>query len=117
MTISELSEYEQYEREQNLINEEFPNAQFTISIPYNELEEIVSLKSTIYILDRRYCYCNQHNPLPTQTFTITSNRSPITKKIVLKQLIRQNLDITCNHHFLEGFHKLNDNTFELMTGS
>ena len=110
--------YDQFENEKNMINQEFPNTQFTISIPYNELDNVVSMDSTIYILDSRYCYCNEHNPLDTRIFKITSNR-PITNRIVLKELIRQRLSIDCNHHFVEGFHKLNNNPrmFEILTGS
>ena len=108
-------EESEYMLELDKIYEELPNARFSIAIPYNELDTIVSLKSEIFIKNSRSCYCHKI-PLDTQIFRINSTK-PITNRTILKQLISQNLDIKCNHNFVEGFQKLNENTFDIITGS
>jgi len=112
MTIAEKT-YEDYEHEFNLINTDFPNARFTIAIDYDKLDDVLSLQRTIYVLDKRECYCYCNNPVETKVFKITSNE-PISNRIVLKELIRRGHTLDCNHHFLEGFHQLNSAMFEIM---
>jgi len=102
-------------RELDEIYKALPNAKFSIAIPYNEMDTIVSLKSEIFIAHSRSCYCHSKQ-LDTEIFRINSTK-PITNRTILKQLISQNLDIKCKHHFCEGFAKLNDNTFDMITGS
>ena len=104
-----------YMWELDKIYKELPNARFSVAIPYNELDTIVSLKSEIFITHSRSCYCHR-KPLDTQIFRINSI-NPITNRTILKQLISQNLDIKCSHHFVEGFDKLDDNIFDIITGS
>ena len=116
MSVMEMNtEEEEHMRELDEIYKAFPNAKFSIAIPFNEMDTIVSLKSEIFITHSRTCYCHR-KPLDTQIFRINSI-NPITNRTILKQLISQNLDIKCSHHFVEGFDKLNENTFDIITGS
>lgn len=110
--------YEQYEKLQKLIDNEFPNANFTISIGYDKLDDLLSYERTIYILDSRKCYCYKNNSYNTKIYKITSDKL-ITYRLALNELIKQGLTLDCNHCYFEGFHKLkeNSNTFEIMTGS
>jgi len=116
--ITAEQEYEDYLNEQNRINTELPNAKFTISIDYDKLDNVISMQRIIYILVTKSCYCYGDNPMDTQIFKITSN-NVITNRLVLKELIKKELVLDCNHSYVEGFHMLNNNSniFEIMTGS
>lgn len=105
-----------YENVQNNIINQFPNAKFTIAIDYDKLDNVVSLQRTIYILDNRQCYCYNDDPFNTKVYKITTDKV-ITNRLILQELIKQGLTLDCNHFFIEDFHMLNSNTFEIMTGS
>ena len=113
-------EEEQYFRELDMINKEFPNIKFSIAIPYNQLNDIVSLQHTIFIINQPTCYCYKTQVKPKkQVFRITSTKSPITFRIIFKQLMLQNYSLKCNHHFIEGIFPISghSNMFDFMLGS
>lgn len=107
--------YEDYMHEINLMNTDFPNAKFTISIDYNKLDDVLSLQRTIYVVITMNCHCygNGNN---AEVYKITSDE-PISNRIVIKELIRRGFKLDCDHFFVEGFRKVNSSMFEIMTGS
>ena len=96
----------------------YMDAEFTIAIPSNELDNVVSTDKTISIKHTRSCYCYGDKPLPTQFFTVKcDDNQSLTNKYIIQELIKQNLRMNCNHVYLEGFHYLHDNVYETMMGS
>jgi hypothetical protein len=110
------SDYE-YEKKQNLIDNMFPNANFTIAIDIDELDEIITNEENIIVKSIYNCYCYDNYPRNTEYFYIKGKR--ITNKYILEELIRQNLILDCNHHFIEGFMKNPKSSCEfiIFTGS
>ena len=109
------AEYETYVAEQEQIEAMFPNAQFTISISLSDLDDQITDESTIVVKQSYGCYCYDANPRNTDWIVVKSTK--ITNRVVLNELIKQNLNLECNHRYVEGFHQLTDCQFEIMTGS
>ena len=108
---------EEYHNEVEQINIMFPNAQFTISIDIEEMDELITHKDHITIKNSYDCYCYDNCKKNTDFFYIKGEN--ITCRYVIKELIKQGLELNCNHHFLEGFYKTpgSDFQFELCLGS
>ena len=111
---------EEYEHEQRLIDEMFPTAKFSISIDYNDINELVTKYKNIVVKNTYNCYCYDNHPRKTDYFYIKST-SPegITYRFLIEELIRQDLCLECNHRFVEGFMRSGDSEcqFEIITGS
>ena len=105
----------QYELECEKIEEEFPNAKFTISIPYDELDEIITNEKEILLKYRYNCYCNENKKKKIERFIVKGDC--ITNRLCINKLIDEGFDLGCNHHFLEGFNENSDYEFEIFTGS
>ena len=108
-----------YMREIELINAEFPTAKFSIAIDYDKLDEVISLERTIYILNKPTCYCYEGRDKPKkEVYKIISN-IPITYRILFKKLISQNYSLKCNHSFVENIFLLEGqtNVYDFMLGS
>lgn len=109
---------EEYEEEMRKIEEEFPNAKFTIAINYDDLDEKITDEKQIVIKNAYTCYCYEGNYRPTDYFIVSNDN--ITNRIVIQELIRQGFDPDCNHNFLEFFHKTSNSDsieFEMYMGS
>lgn len=104
--INELT----YEGEQLYLEQQFGRPDFDISIPINELDEVVSDNPEIVIKNTYGCYCYTGCYRPTDYFVIRANR--ITNRVIIHELIRQGFDPRCNHIFLEGFNKCNPCSIE-----
>lgn len=116
ITVSD-DDMKTYDDEMKLINKMFPNAQFSIAIDYSIMSELLTKLSKIVILRPYNChYCNMSKRV--DKYVIEKNKSTcMTYKHVISSLIKQGMCLDCDHHFLEGFHKVGEGVFEIVTGS
>ena len=106
---------EEYQTEADAIDAMFPDAKFTVSIDIDELDVIVSTEPVIMIKNTYNCYCYNGCTKKTEWYSIRG--SSITNKYILNELIRQGLELECNHRYIEFFHKISECQFEIATGS
>ena len=106
---------EEYEYEREQINKMFPNANFTIAIDLNDLDDVITTRPFIIVKSSYFCYCYDNNKKESEYFYVSGNN--ITNKVILNTLIEQKLCLECNHQFVEGFHQVTDCQFEIVTGS
>lgn len=107
---------EQYDQENQLIDEMFPNAQFTIAVDFKKLEHKITDKKFIIVKSVYDCYCYNFCNKPPDYFYIHGEN--MTYRYVLEQLIKQGLSLDCNHQFVETICQIGDsNVFEIWTGS
>ena len=105
---------DEYEKEFELIQEMFPDANFTVSIPIEELDDVVSTEQTIVMKLNYNCHCYSECPKVCDWFNIRCNTDgKITNRTILNELIKQNLKLECDHQFIEGFDKTTDVQFEI----
>ena len=109
-TLSEIDETS------NLPVPDFHGALFSIDIDDSELDNILSDSDQIMIKQDFDCDCFHVKRVP-RYFRIKGFGNSLTNRYVIKELIKQRLNLECNHIFLEGFIKNTDCQFELMTGS
>lgn len=108
-----------YEADCEAISAMFPDAQFSVAMELDELDELLTNKTSISVKVTYTCYCYDYlgyKKLPS-IYKIKGPR--MTHKYVIEELIKQGLNLDCNHHFLEGFMPINksDSKFEIVTGS
>jgi len=108
---------EEYNYEYEQIDTMFPNAQFTIAIDIDDMDKLITTKNELIIKSKYNCYCYTNCKKNTDYFYIQGEN--ITHRYVIEQLIKQGLELDCNHQFLEGFYKTvgSDCQFELWVGS
>jgi hypothetical protein len=108
---------EEYEYDAEQINIMFPNAQFTIAIDIEDMNELITDKQHLIIKSSYDCYCYDNAKKKTDYFYIKGEN--MTVRYVIEELIKQGLKLDCNHHFLEGFNKISGSgcEFELCVGS
>jgi hypothetical protein len=108
---------EEYEYEAEQIHNMFPNAQFTVAISIELMEELVTDKQSIIIKKSYFCYCYDNCKRKTDYFYIKGQH--MTYRYVIEQLIEKGLKLDCNHCYLEGFCATNgsDCQFDIMVGS
>ena len=107
---------EQYDREIQLIDEMFPNAEFAIAVGFENLEHKITDKKFIIVKSDYDCYCYDLCNKPPDYFYIHGEN--MTYRYVLEQLIKQGLTLECNHRFVEIITQIGDsNVFEIWTGS
>ena len=99
------------------MNSEFPGALFVVDIDESELDEIISESDQIMIKQEFTCYCFNVKREPLYYRVKGSPTQKLTNRYVIEELIKQNMNLECNHMFLEGFIKKTDVQFELQVGS
>ena len=114
-TEQEKKEYEEYEKNQEQIDKIFPNANFHIDIHLSILDDIFTTKKQIFITHSHNCYCYTGNYRPTEFFEIKGDK--ITYRYIFNELIRQGLNVECNHCFFEGFDKTTNIQYSICFGS
>jgi len=134
------TDYKDYVIEQTIIDNMFPGAKFVVSIPLNEMNNVVSDLKQIIVKQTFDCYCYAGIPTRSQVdnderrissgddgrvvpkwFPIhCRDNEKMTNKHIIQELIRQDMSLLCNHCFLEGFVKSPNGgecQFELALGS
>jgi hypothetical protein len=115
--LKEKEEQEQFDAEASLLYNMFPNAKFTISIDYYELDTVITRQPSIIAIQQYTCNCYNKNKRITEYYYVKGNH--ITNKFIIQTLIDQGFNPNCRHRFLEGFLKMknSDFKFEIMMGS
>jgi metal-responsive CopG/Arc/MetJ family transcriptional regulator len=123
---------EDYEKIFARWEKEFPNAPFTISLPdeyLDKLDEPYINQDIVIIKDDRtdsYYYSNYETEYKKKFINNMVIRSSKTNKITLRQILNKMIKnkhysneivISDNHNFLEGFDKINDNLYMPSFGS
>ena len=98
-----------------MLDEMFFNAYFDVSMDIKKLDDLVSDKNEIIIQQEFKCYCYKNLPTDNKIFTIRGDK--LTNKYIIEDLINQGLVINCDHRFLEGFHNIGGNLYELVLGT
>ena len=109
---------DEYQKEYEYIESEFPNAKFSICIPMCDLDNVISNEKTIIIRRNYYCYCYDMNDKKRDHYVITHDN--MTYRNVIHEMIRQDISFDCNHRFLEAIeptHKDNHTQFQFSMGS
>ena len=108
---------QEMEEEIELINNMFPDSNFSVAIDIDELDDLITDKQFIIVKNTYNCYCYD-NCKKNATYYYIRGTS-MTNRYVIEQLIKQGLDLECNHVFLEGFDKCPDSDCQyiICTGS
>ena len=104
-----------YDYQFRLMDELFPNAEFEVCIDINKLDDIITTKKEVKLIQTFTCYCYNNSSREDKVFVIKSNE-PMTTRYVINELIKQNFKLECNHHFLESLDAI-DNIVEYSVGS
>jgi hypothetical protein len=81
---------------------EFENPYFTVSIPFDHYDKIVSKEKSIVIRCKYNCYCYDETPKPTDFYIIKSDFGNITERMIIQELIKLKHNPQCDHMFYEG---------------
>jgi len=110
-------------REIEIIDKMFPNAKFTVAIPLSEIDDVVSENDHIILKKDMSCYCYdglQNHPKAEWFLVKRPEGQKLTNAVIIRELIKQNLELDCNHCFLESFDRYPKDSecqFEIGTGS
>jgi hypothetical protein len=80
----------------------FPGAKFCVAISIHELNDIISDKQKVKLIQTFDCFCYDDCPKQDKTYIIKSKK-PMTNLSIIMELIKQGFTADCNHFFLEGF--------------
>lgn len=110
---------EEYEYDNKQINIMFPNAEFSVAIDIKDIDELITDKRELIIKRTYDCYCYSYDDTKKKADYFYIRGENLTYRYVIEQLIKQRLQIHCEHRFLEGFDKTTDSVcqFELCLGS
>ncbi len=89
---------EQFDYEMNQIEIMFPNAKFTISMPLEDLDKVITDQPHRMIKHTYNCYCYDECPRNAELYYISGES--LTILFILQKLIAQELVLDCNHHSL-----------------
>ena len=104
----------EYEQEFEQLEAMFPDAKFTVSIPIEDIDEVVSTEPTIMVKCSYNCHCYSESPKVADWFNIRCNNDGnITNRTILMELMNNNLSLECDHHFIEGFDMITDVQFNV----
>ena len=80
---------------------------------------VITDKHHLIIKNTYNCYCYSYNNSKKNTDYFYIKGENMTCRYVIEQLIKQGLQLDCNHNFLEGFYKTADPVcqVELCVGS
>ena len=102
--IEKTEEYIVFEIEQ--ITQMFPDAMFEIAIEIEDLDTVITEQDFIIVKVDYRCYCYSHCKKNTDFFVIQcADNNTMTNRFILNELIKQELDLDCNHRFIKGFTK------------
>jgi hypothetical protein len=101
--------------EDECVDDLFEQHDFTICLSLKKLNELVSTKSSIKIIETYTCYCHDEDPRENEIFEIHGDK--LTNKYVIEQLINQGISRDCNHCFLESIECDNNGYYSIFWGS
>lgn len=109
----------EYEAEQKIIEEMFPNCPFDVSVNSGELEDDLG-QNQIEIVLNRNCYCWDNVGPRKLSVCVKPQENNVSVKV--KDAIYALADVygpgwQCNHRFLEGFDEITPGVFEVFMGS
>ena len=109
----------EYEAEQKIINEMFPNCPFDVSVNSGELDDDLGQNQIEIVLDR-CCYCFDNVGARKLSVCVKPQENNISVKV--KDAIYALACVygpgwKCNHRFLEGFEEGSAGVFEAFMGS
>ena len=106
-----------YETEIEEIDKQFPDAQFSISLPLAELDNIVINSNKVAIKCDFKCYCYSESPRISEHFICNKSKKGITNRDIVNCLIENKFDPGCDHRFLEQFDVDTDSQISVWFGS
>jgi hypothetical protein len=102
---------DEYMKEFQIIDEMFPNIDFTISINLDMMNDVISDEKCIVIKNTFKCYCYSLVDKKNEFFIINAPiNGKITYKHLFTELMNQNCALLCDHRFIEGIHKSPNST-------
>lgn len=110
-------------KEIEAIENMFPDAKFTVAIPLSEMDDVVSENDRIILKKDMSCYCYDDLPNHPKAEWFLVKRpegEKLTNAVIIRELIKQNLELDCNHCFIESFDRYPKDSecqFEIGTGS
>ena len=93
----------EFETEIEEIHKQFSDAQFSISLPLVELDNVIVSSNKVAIKCDFNCYCYHHHPRNSEYFICNKSTKDITNRDLINCLIENNFDTGCDHNFLEQF--------------
>tara|TARA_R110002167_G_scaffold293179_2_gene497861 strand:+ start:135 stop:491 length:357 start_codon:yes stop_codon:yes gene_type:complete len=110
---------EECEKEANDINEIFGDTEFTICVPIEELDHILTTGKKLHIeISGLFTYDNKNCfEEITSHFIMNKPTGNITQKDAIFHLKQQGFKPRGDHVFLEVFHKIKKNHFSVFMGS
>ena len=99
------------------MNSGFSGALFVVDIDVSQLDDIICESENLIIKQDFPCYCFNVKREPLYYRIKGSRTQKLTNRYVIEELIKQRMNLECDHMFLGGFIKKTDVQFELMTGS
>ena len=104
----EDEDYQKWNTKNEYLSFLFPNVGFDISIPLNELDDVITTKDFIIFKNSHKCYCYDGEFKPTDFIEVKKQGGNITYQEVLTTLNNIQYKVECNHHFFEGIIQSND---------
>ena len=104
-------EFDEFEAEMKAIEEMFPTAKFSISIPLSKMNDILTTEPSIIIGHWR-CSCYKRRGWKPYCITLQE----MSYKNIINELIKQKLKTKCHHRHLEAF-ILKDGNYSMFFGS
>lgn len=107
-----------FEMEMAEMRKTFPRAKFTISIPLDAVNDVISNHDTIVIKITHNCYCYSENPRKDDLILVHNTTGEgITNKDAIEAIVKYKYDPKCSHVFFEGFTRVGDCVFKTYFGS
>ena len=109
----------EYEAEQKIIEEMFPNCPFDVSVNSDELNDDLG-QNQIEIVLNCICYC--WDDVGSRKLSVSVKPRDNNVSVKVKDAIHALASVygpgwQCNHRFLEGFEMVSDGVFEAFMGS
>jgi len=121
--MTTMNEEEQYEEEIKYMEETFPDCKFSICIPKDELDNVISKEKTIILKHGWFdYYIDVNNEIKSnwkQNFYVVSC-DVMSIRNIINELIKQEIYCEGDHQFLECIkptHVGNETQFDLWYGS
>lgn len=100
----ELFDETAFARNQELINDIFPDARFEIAFMVEDFDRVLSHQPVIFVKCAHHCYCYSTHPRQSEYIPVRNTTGKgICLKDAIKALVDVQYDPNCGHYFLEAF--------------